>query len=448
MSFPRLAVALVVLVLATCPALAQNNQQVSGIQIDPDGVVSPVFTKSAALDKKRFAAAAAANLAADLNAPSPLRKVSLPRLEGAYRQFAADPQRTPDEMKYLAGLQRIDHVFMYPDTNDLVIAGPAAGFAPDSTGRVLCVDTGRPPMRLEDLIVALRITDRGRDLGCSIDPMPQNLAAMIQHVNANSDATTFEEGQARFRERTQILGMQNVRVWGVPPDSHFSLALVEADYRMKLVSLELERTGVLGFRSHLSMLTPTGNTMQRWWFTPLYDALSQNEDGTAFQFSGQRAQLLSQEEISNAAGRRSDAAFTRRTTEKYAQHFTEKFPELAAAMPVFAELQSLIDLAVLGALVRKDDLAGRADWSMSLFLDAEKAPLEKTNVPRRVASVVNTRHVNRGMIIGLIAGGIVIDPQSTVARHVADADASQRLAGLRNLAARQDASAEHPWWWD
>jgi hypothetical protein len=329
-----------------------------------------------------------------------------------------------------------------------VIAGPAAGFAPDAAGRVRCVDTGRPPIRLEDLMVALRAADRGRDLGCSIDPVPEDLAALVRFVNANSGPTTPARAQARFRKHAEILGMQNVRVWGVPPDSHFAFALVEADYRMKLVSLELERVPVRGFRSHLSMLTPSGNTMQRWWFTPLYDELLQNEDGTAYQFSGQRAQLLSQEEVASAAGRRSNAAFTRGTTEKYAQHFTEKFPELAAAMPAFAELQSLIDLSVLAALIRKEDLAGRAGWSMSLFLDAAQAPLEKTNVPRRVASVVNSRRANRGMIVGLLGGGVVIDPETTVVRAAADAEASQRLGGLRNIARQDDPPAEHPWWWD
>jgi hypothetical protein len=351
-------------------------------------------------------------------------------------------------MKYLAGLQRIDHVFVYPETNDLVIAGPAAGFAPDATGRMRAVDTGRPPVRLDDLIVALRTTARGSDLGCSIDPVPQQLAAMMRFVEANSNVTTPAHAEARYRRMAELLGMQNVRVWGVPADSHFALTLLEADYRMKLVSVDLERANVRGFRSHLSMLTPAGNTMQRWWFVPLYDSISRNDDGTAFQFAGQRAQLMSQEEVANAEGHLRDAAFTRATTEKYAQHFTDKFPELAEAMPVFAELQNLIDLAVLGALLRKERLAQQADWSMSLFLDADGAPVEKNNVPRRIASVVNSRRENRGLIIGLVAGGVVIGAQNTVARAVVDANAAQRLGGLRNIARQQEPTAEHPWWWD
>jgi hypothetical protein len=245
-----------------------------------------------------------------------------------------------------------------------------------------------------------------------------------------------------------LLGLQNVRVWGVPKDSHFAQALVEADYRMKLVSLELEKPNVRGFRSHLSMLGPSGNSMQRWWFTPLYDSIARNEDGTAFQLIGQRAQLLSQDEVSSAAGKRSDAAFMKATTEEYARQFTEKFPELAAAMPVFAELQNLIDLTVLGALIKKEQLAERVGWTMPVFLDPEQTTLEKGNVPRRVATVTNSKRANRGLFIGLVGGGVVIDPFRTVSRAVADPEAAKRLGGVRSGAHTNEPPADHPWWWD
>ncbi len=44
-------------------------------------------------------------------------------------------------MKALAGLTKIDYVLLYPESNEIVIAGPAEGFVEDSTGRVVGIET-------------------------------------------------------------------------------------------------------------------------------------------------------------------------------------------------------------------------------------------------------------------------------------------------------------------
>lgn len=84
-------------------------------------------------------------------------KVSLVRLERAIAELLETDKPIPESMQYLAGLQRIDFVFVFPETKDLVIAGPAEAFAPDATGRVVSVGSvgsGRPVLRLDDLLVA------------------------------------------------------------------------------------------------------------------------------------------------------------------------------------------------------------------------------------------------------------------------------------------------------
>ena len=59
-------------------------------------------------------------------------------------------------MLNLAGLTRVEYVFYYPDTKDIVIAGPAEGYVRDATGRMVGTTTRRATLQLEDLIVALR----------------------------------------------------------------------------------------------------------------------------------------------------------------------------------------------------------------------------------------------------------------------------------------------------
>ena len=71
----------------------------------------------------------------DLTKPSSLRLVSLVRWEQQIEECLTTGKPIPDEVYFLAGLQRIDQVFVFPDDHDLVIAGPAEGFVPDVVGR-------------------------------------------------------------------------------------------------------------------------------------------------------------------------------------------------------------------------------------------------------------------------------------------------------------------------
>ena len=418
-----------------------------GIAIDAAGVVSPAFAKetTARLNQRRQEAQAAEHLPSDVNTVSRLRKVSLVRLEKASREFARQKRHVPIEMQFLAGLQRIDYVFVYPETGDLVIAGPAEGFAPNVIGRVLGTSTGRPPLRLDDLIVALRTVPQTSLIGCSIDPTQQGLVQFNDYLNRNSFATTTAVIQRRFREMTQAMGLQDVSVFGVPANSHYASVLVEADYRMKLMSVGLERPKISKWKSHLQLIGSGGNTLQRWWFTPLYDAFRESQDGNAFQISGQRVQLMSQAEQVSASGKRSAAAMTAQSIEKFAKQFTERYEDVTEVSPIFAELQNIIDLAILAALFEKERLPQRVDWSMDLFLDEAQTPLAKGNTPMRVASVCNYRKAGSRMV-GLVGGGVTISPNQLLRQVEFKREGNRELEScMRDSVPIDDLKT---WWWD
>ncbi len=445
----------IALILATLcdapPANAQMNGggDVAGITVDAEGVVQTVIKKgrSETLDKRRMAAVAQEQLAGELNASSTLRKVSLRGLEAAYEPYAGKSETIPPEIFYVAGLQRIDYVFVYPESNDVVIAGPAEGFAPNSIGRVVGVGTGRPPLRLDDLVFAMRAGRGGERVFCSIDALPENMAALRQYLAENSYGASASVASARYNKMAQVLGMQNVRVGGVPADSHFARTFVEADYRMKLISMALEPAPIRGFRTHLSMLKPEGNSIQRWWLAPLYDDFVTTEDGNAYELAGQRVQMMAQEEIADQGGNRHQAGSTRLSTREYAKQFTDKFPEIADNSPVFAELQNLFDLLIVAALLQKETLPKKVGWEMNVFLDESRTAFPRGHVPRQVASVANARRANRGMIIGLVGGGVGITPRQTLESIEMKVDTARRLAIDRDKAARAD-SAKKRWWWD
>ena len=349
-----------------------NNNGGGGILIDAEGVVTaaPDTRISPALLRRQQEAFVNDNLPAELQEFTEHRVVSLAAIERAFMEAVSAGEPIPEPVMYLGGLQRIDYIFVSSEEHDIALAGPAEAFVPDVFGRMVGISTGRPCLRLDDLVVALQVMhQRNTTLGCSIDHDEGRLADLQQFNQQNSSAATPAVIAQRYQQMAGVLGMQHVTVWGAPGESHFARVLVEADYRMKRISLGAEPSGVRGIPSYLSMLGLNGNNMQRWWFMPLYDAVYASEDGLAFQLTGQRLQLLAQDEVSDAQGNRSDAAFTRASTQQFAQQFTEHYEDLAERNAVFADLQNLFDLGVAAALIRRHNLAERADWDMAGLLD-------------------------------------------------------------------------------
>jgi hypothetical protein len=195
-------------------------------------------------------------------------------------------------------------------------------------------------------------------------------------------------------------------------------------------------------------MVSSGNAIQRWWFVPLYDRIERSSDGLSYAFVGQRAQLLGEDELANAAGERSKAAVTKISTEEFSRQFTEKFPQLAAHMPVFAELQQLIDWTVFAALVRHERLAERIEWSMPVFADASKLPHESWPVPKETQCLVNTKRTKSGVMMGQLSGGVTIRPAEVLRQISVRVEDEPALAEQRTMALHRTSGREHAWWWD
>ncbi|MFK7819417.1 MAG: DUF1598 domain-containing protein, partial [Planctomycetaceae bacterium] len=345
--------------------------------------------------------------------------------------------------EYLAGLQRIDYVLVLPNEKDLILAGPGEGFAPSPSGRAIGVTSARPPLRLDDLLTALRTVAKGGQLGCSIDPVAERLAKTQQWIAQNSSPASQQVAVARYEKMAKLLGLQDITLWGLPEDSHLAQVFVEADYRMKRIVMGHENPRVRGFKSHLAMLKPGTNSLRRWWFTPYYDTFEKNEDGTAWHFAGQRAQLSSQEEYSNAAGERFDSPHKLASAEKFAQQFTKKFPDLCRNVAVFAELQNVFDLTVFAALLQKEQMAERISWDMSLLMDADRLPT-KTFVPaKQIPTTANCKSYSGRLVLGVVGGGVMINPQRTLATLK-----TKRTAEVTNRLKTAIEKRVDQWWWD
>ena len=431
----------------------QNGGQAGagGILVDAQGVVRAASErdKTGRLDRKRREQLAARALPGDVNVSSPIRKVSLAGVEAACEKYAQNREHVPSDLHYLAGLQRIDYVFVDPDRHDIIIAGPAEGFAITPAGRALGNASGRPPLRLDDLLIALRSLDgRQATIGCSIDPIQENLARFKSFVSRDRGVISPAQAKAKFAKLGAVLGLQNVRIFGVPPDSHFAEVLLAADIAMKRLAIGIDRPPIRGFRSHLALVGAGENTMQRWWLSPLYDPFVKSGDGLAFAFHGPRVRLQSEEQLVADSGTYTAASFMHPSARKFSQQFTERYPELADAAPVFAELHGLFDLAILAALLEKERLFERAGWRMTLFLDEDRADLVKRPVPRQIHSVSNYKTIGKSLYVAQVSGGVTIDAGHVLPAAEFTSDPEGKLAGARGEALAPEKPEQHPWWWD
>jgi len=107
-------------------ASAQLFTPNAGVMVDGKGVLTTVTVPDPSGEQMRKRIAAAkVDLNPEIAHKSTSRKISLNRLEKALAKHLATGRKPTDEMRFLAGLTRVQNIFLYPETGDIVIAGPA-----------------------------------------------------------------------------------------------------------------------------------------------------------------------------------------------------------------------------------------------------------------------------------------------------------------------------------
>jgi Protein of unknown function (DUF1598) len=462
------AMAMAFVAAVSAPAFAQNNNNnnnnqnnggnvigtlPAGVLVSPDGVlrVKQFAEKSGQLAKVR-AAEARVKLGAELARPSELRKISLTRLEEAMAERLAAGQAPTDEMKNLAGLTRLQYVFYYPESKEIVIAGPAEGFMPDAAGRMIGTNSGRAVLELQDLVAALRAFppagNQTQLISVSIDPTAEGLKAMQQWLNEISGRAGPNDANAIVAGLKQRLGLQNVTIEGISSRTHFAQVLVEADYRMKLIGIGIEPPPVK-MATFISRANPTEvsrNAMQRWYFTPNYDCVRVTEDALAMELVGQGVKLVGANELVAADGRRVAAAAGSQASELYCKAFTELYPQIAARNPVYAQLRNLIDMSVAAAFIQRQDYYGQSGWKADVMLDEQQYPIETYEAPKTVETACHA--VMKGSrLMTPIGGGVHIEPTDALqsSRLLKDDQGTVKAAHSQ---IKVDGLAKNQWWWD
>ena len=417
---------------------------VGGVSIDAQGVVARNDAdQTQRLREVRLKALQ--EIDSKLQSPSRMRKVSLRGLAAEIEQRVKGGLPATDELLNLAGLTRIEFVFVYPDRGDIVLAGAAEAWQVDDGGHVVGIKSGQPVLQLDDLLVALRTAKAQpatRELiTCSIDPTPEGLtrfARMLKSRNLENDAAV--------QKLEQAVGPQQVTLTGIEPTTHFAQVLVAADFLMKRLAMNLEPAPIEGLPSYMEMLQADEaplpkNAMPRWWMAPHYEPLLKDEEGLAWQLRGQGVQTLTEEGYLGrggkvVAGRSKDESLAK----EWADAMTANYDALAVKMPVFAELRNCMDLAVVATLLVKEDLPNRAGCDLRVLLEDKRVAVAEYSVPRTIASRASLIRKQGRWVIS-VSGGVELDSWSVLDRVEAGPD----LATVRTKATPVGTDR---WWWD
>ena len=347
----------------------------AGVAVDARGVLSTkVFndpTGQLGLERRRAAKAA---LNPKVAAFSKLRKISLNRLEDAVKARIALGQKPTDEMLNLKKrADRHQYAFCIPETKDIVIAGPAEGWAPDLFGRSCGILTGRPIVPLEDLIVALRaFPPNGK-------PTPLMAARLIRRRGLARE----QDFSRRIRVRPpadelMVDGLRTAWDWKRWPSAASRRNPFRPSHRRSRLSDEADRHRVerqpIGLdqnyvdRANLARISRNG--LASWYFVPTTSAFAGRVNDTAIDGIGWRGvKLVGADEVGWPSGPTRNPQRTATCASlSWCNGFTKKYPEIAAVSPVFAQFRNLVDISGGRGLHQQEDflLQGRlVGWTCS-----------------------------------------------------------------------------------
>lgn len=429
----------------------------TGVRVDPNGMLALLSKEDRVGRLKDLGLEARkADLNDDMARASSLRLVSLTRLEREVARRLKAGQPVLETMRHLAGLQKIQYVFVYPEQGEIVVGGPAEAWRYNEMGLPVGTTSGRPTLQLDDLVTVLRIfSPSGQNaFHCLIVPRQVGLAKVKALVEQSNARGPLAAGAVRHwvRQLQEALGEQDAVFAGVPTDSRVARAILEADYRMKLVGVG-RLDGGPGIPSYFDLLSPKTVKSNppaldalRWWLTMKYDGVMHSPDRNVFELVGSSVRCLCENELVTSDGTRIHTGKADAANQQFALNFTNHYEQLAARDSVFADLQNIFDLAMVAALLRHEQVQERTKWFDGVFAPKGAYRPARYEPPKTVMSVGAHRVYGGRDIIVQVAGGVDGD----IARLLKDPQIYQEQVRLDSLARRGQPPQlpEGRWWWD
>ena len=218
--------------------------------------------------------------------------------------------------------------------------------------------------------------------------------------------------------------------------------MVEADYRMKLIGIGLERPPVR-MVSYVDRAKPgeiSRNALQRWFFVPDYKCVRQSDDKLAMELVGDGVKLVGEDEMVTASGQRRTAAGR---GNKASQAFRRQLHQaLSRTGRAVAGLCRIAEPDRLGRSPRPTSSSRttttKADWKMPFFGSEQEFPVEIYDIPKTVETAVNA--IWKGHTLMTPIGGGVTDQATQALKD------DNLLADEEGQGGQDSAKASSPTW--
>jgi hypothetical protein len=253
-------------------------------------------------------------------------------------------------------------------------------------------EDARPPLYLEDFIIALRnvyeeyvITKNDTTLytypGCSIDPDTPSMAKIdvlgetLRMTLHTPGIDQEDKNQVLENYREACILPHKVSVMGVPFYSHFARVMVEADYHAKMLADGTDSLDLAGFISQLDIridqaimrlgkpqLNDSG--WNRYWFNPDEVVIEHNPDQTIFfikqapvKISTERIEAIQQpqQEVDSVA-------------LEFTHAFTRMYDIVAIKRPIYRELENLFRWVVAARIIHLTQSPQRVGLTLDYML--------------------------------------------------------------------------------
>ncbi|MGL4594998.1 MAG: DUF1598 domain-containing protein [Thermoguttaceae bacterium] len=395
--------------------ITTGGSVVGGVEVDAEGVLRTAPRKEME-GVGRIMKKLLEPIPADLDQATPIRKISLKKLDADIRALVEKKEALPDSILFFGGMTSIQYIIVVPEENDILLVGPAEGWMADSFGNIIGKTSGKPILRLEDFVTIFRTwnnQERPAVITCSIDPTPASMANIAKLEREFPPLT--KQNLAAFAAAQEVAyGMNVVSIKGVPDQSRFAKVLVAADYKMKRIGLGQESSNVSGLPSYVSLLSGSRQQINpRFWLAPEYSTVSHDSTKLTWQLGEVSVKALTENEyIDSRSGTRQKAEKLDGAAMNWCAKMTNKYNALSKVDPVFGDLKNCMELAIAVALIHREDLLNKANCKVSCLADTSLLPLPQYPVPRQVPSQATISRNGRTNIVA--CGGVEINPFATL----------------------------------
>ena len=173
-----------------------------------------------------------------------------------------------------------------------------------------------------------------------------------------------------------------------------------------------------------------------------YDTLAKSEDGLAWKLSGQGVKTMTEIDAISGDGTASQTGKKDKFAQAWADTMTEKYSELSRRMPIFSDLQNIMDMTIVATLIVQEGLSEKANLDLALFtVKSDDLPMATFETPKAVDPQCSFIRGRGGKWVVTASGGVDINGFEIVEKQQTD-------KSLGKVCSTALAATNDNWWWD